>query len=94
MFHVLKALAKGRKFNAKYYINDILVATSDWGRHIGGTWPNKLWVHSDNAQSHTAKMSRDNIGLNRMKQAPHRHIRPTWHPRAFLFGYVKEKLMR
>jgi hypothetical protein len=29
-FHVLKALPKGRKFNAQYYINDILVVISDW----------------------------------------------------------------
>jgi hypothetical protein len=31
-FHVLKALPKGRKFNAQYYTNDILVAISDWRR--------------------------------------------------------------
>jgi hypothetical protein len=29
-FRVLKALQKGRKFNAQYYINDIFVAISDW----------------------------------------------------------------
>jgi hypothetical protein len=63
-FHVLKALPKGRKFNAQYYINDILVAISDWRRQTGGTQSNKLWVHFDNARSHTAKMSRDYIGLN------------------------------
>jgi hypothetical protein len=28
-FHVLKALLKGRKFNAQYYTNDILFAISD-----------------------------------------------------------------
>jgi hypothetical protein len=41
-------------------------------------------------------MSRDYIGLNRMKQAPHSPIRQIWHPRTFpffLFGYVKGKLM-
>jgi hypothetical protein len=41
-FHVLKALPKGRKFNAQYHTNDILVAISDWRRQTGGTWPNKL----------------------------------------------------
>jgi hypothetical protein len=79
-FHVLKAFPKGRKFNAQYYANDILVATSDWRRQTGGTRLNKLWVHSDNAQPHTAKMSRDCIGLNRMKQASHPPIRQIWHP--------------
>jgi hypothetical protein len=44
-FHVLKALPKGRKFNAQYYANDISVAISDWRRHTRGTRPNKLWVH-------------------------------------------------
>jgi hypothetical protein len=84
-FHVLKALPKGRKFNAQYYINDILVAISDWRRQTGGTRPNKLWVHSDNARPHTVKMPRDYIDLNRMKQAPHPPIRQIWHPRTFSF---------
>jgi hypothetical protein len=34
-FHVLKALPKGRKFNAQYYTNDTLVAISDWKRQTG-----------------------------------------------------------
>jgi hypothetical protein len=93
-FHVLKALPKGRKFNAQYYINDILVAISDWRRKTGGTRPNKLWVYSDNARPHTAKMSMDYIGLNRMKQAPHPPYSPDLAPSDFaLFGYVKGKLM-
>jgi hypothetical protein len=54
-----------------YYTNNILVAIPDWGKQTEGTQPNKLWVHSDNARPHTAKMSRDYIGLNRMKQAPY-----------------------
>jgi hypothetical protein len=66
-----------------YYTNDILVAISDWGRQTGETRPNKLWVHSDNARLHIAKTSRDHIGLNRMKQAPHPPIRQIWHPWTF-----------
>jgi hypothetical protein len=78
----------------QYYTNDILIAISDWRRQTGGTRPNKLWVHSDNARPHTAKMSRDYIGLNRMTQAPH----PPYSPDLalsdfFVFGYVKGKLM-
>jgi hypothetical protein len=84
-FHVLKVLPKGRKFNVQYYINDIMVAISDWRRQTGGTRPNTLWVHSDNARPHTAKMSKDYVGFNRMKQAPHSLIRQIWHPRAFSF---------
>jgi hypothetical protein len=53
-----------------------------------------LWVHFDNACPHTAKMSKDYINLNRMKQTPH----PLYSPDLassdfFLFGYVKVKLM-
>jgi hypothetical protein len=92
MFHVLKALLKGRKFNAKYYTNNILVNLRLEAADRG-TWPNKLLAHSDNVRPHITKMSRDYIVLNQMKQAPHPHIRQIWHPRTFLFGYVKEKLM-
>jgi hypothetical protein len=34
-FHVLKTLPKWCRFNAQYYINDILVAISDWRRQTG-----------------------------------------------------------
>jgi hypothetical protein len=94
-FHVLNPPPpKGRKFNAQYYTNDILFAISDWSRQTGGTRPNKLWMHFDIAQPHTAKMSRDYIGLNRMKQAPHPPYSPDLAPSdSFLFGCVKGKLM-
>jgi hypothetical protein len=93
-FHVLKALLKECKFNAQYYTNGILVAISDWRRQTGGTRLNKLWVHSDNARPHTAKMLRDYVGFNRVKQAPHPLYSPDLSPSYFfLFGYVKGKLM-
>jgi hypothetical protein len=41
-FHVLKALPKGRKLDAQYYTNDILVVISDWRQQTGGTRPNKV----------------------------------------------------
>jgi histone-lysine N-methyltransferase SETMAR len=84
-FHVLKALPKGRKFNTQYYTNYILVAISGWRRQTGGTGPNKLWVYSDNARPHTAKMSRDYIGSNQMKQAPHPPYSPDLAPSDFSF---------
>jgi hypothetical protein len=57
-----------------------------------------LWVHYDNARPHIAKMSKDYISLNRMKQAPHPPIHQIWHPQTFpfsfsLFDSVKGKLM-
>jgi histone-lysine N-methyltransferase SETMAR len=51
-------------------------------------------MHSDNAGTHAAKISRDCIGLNRMKQAPHSPYSSDLTPSDFfLFGYVKGKLM-
>jgi histone-lysine N-methyltransferase SETMAR len=86
---------EGGKFNSQYQTNDVLVSISDWRRQTGGTRPDKLWVHSDNARPHTAKMSRDYIPLNRMEQAPHPPYSPDLPPSDFfLFGYVKGKLMR
>jgi hypothetical protein len=77
-----------------YYTNNILVAISDWRWQTGATRPNKLCVHFDNARPHTTKMSRDYIGLNRMKQAPHPPYSPDLSPSDFfLLGYVKGKLM-
>jgi hypothetical protein len=63
-----------------HYTNDVFVAISYWRRQTGGTRPNKEWVHYDNARPHTAKLSKDYISLNRMKQAPHPPICHIWHP--------------
>jgi histone-lysine N-methyltransferase SETMAR len=93
-FHILKTLPKGRKFNAQYDTNDVLVTVSDWKRQTGETRRNKLWVHSDNARPDTAKMPMDYIDFNRMKQAPHSPYSPDLSPSdLFLFGQVKGKLM-
>jgi hypothetical protein len=93
-FHVLKALPKGRKFNTQYYINDILVAISDWRRQIWGIRSKKLWVYSDNAWPHTAKMSRDYVGLNQLETGTSSPYSPDLAPSDFfLFAYVKGKLM-
>jgi hypothetical protein len=84
-FYVLKVLPKGRKFNTQYYTNDILVVISDRRRQTGGIRLNKLWVRYENAWPHTAKMSRDYIGLNRMKQASHSLDSPDLAPSDFSF---------
>jgi hypothetical protein len=68
-----------------YDTHDIFVAISDWRRHTRGTRPNKLLVHSDNARPHTVKMSRDYIGLNQMKQAPHPPYSPDLAPSDVFF---------
>jgi hypothetical protein len=51
-------------------------------------------VHSDMARPHTAKLSRDYIGLDQIKQAFHPPYSPNLVPSDFfLCGYVKGKLM-
>jgi hypothetical protein len=95
-FHGVKALPKWSKFNAQYYTNNILVAISDWRRLSWRTHQSKLWLwlHSDNAPPHTAKVSGDDITRNEMKCAPHPPSSPDLAPPDFfLFGYMKRKLM-
>jgi hypothetical protein len=92
-FYVLKTLPKGRKFNAQYYIIIQMISCRNLilEAQTRGTRPNKLWVHSDNARPHTAKMSRDYVGLNRTKRTPHSPIPQIWHPRTFPFWGSQRK---
>jgi hypothetical protein len=55
-FHLINVLPKGFKFkfNASYYITQILGLLSDWRRTQVGRTNRKLWVHADNARPHTA----------------------------------------
>jgi hypothetical protein len=84
---------KGRKFNAGYYIAEILEQLSQW-RSIEATGnERKLLVHADNACSHTAMLSTQYFTENRMKSAPHPPYSPDLAPSDFyLFGYVKRCL--
>jgi hypothetical protein len=78
-FHLIKVLEKGRKFNAGYYIVEILeslshcliVPLSQW--HSIETTGNerKLLMDADNARPHIAKLSTQYFNENRMKSAPH-----------------------
>jgi hypothetical protein len=93
-FHVVKALPRPRKFNARYHTNNILVTLSDWRQLSRRTQQTKLWPHADNARPQTAIVSTDDITLNEMKRAPHLPYSPDLAPSdLFLFGYVKRKLM-
>jgi hypothetical protein len=95
-FHVLKALLKGRKFNAQYYINDIFaqsqIGDGRPGEHgrtscgciliIFGHIPRKC-------QGITLHRSQSNETSASSTYPP--DLAPSDF---FLFGYVKEKLMR
>jgi hypothetical protein len=70
-FHLIKILENGRKFNAGFYIAEILEPLSQW-RSIEavGNEP-KLLVHADNAPQHIAKLSTQYFNENQVKSAPH-----------------------
>jgi hypothetical protein len=70
-FHLIKILENGRKFNAGYYIADILEALSQWCSIEAAGNERKLLVHADNACPHTAKLLILCFNENRMKSAPH-----------------------
>jgi hypothetical protein len=84
---------KGRKFNAGYYIAEILESLSEWRSIEAAGNERKLLVHADNARSHTDKLSTQYFNENRMKSAPHPPYSPDLAPSDFyLFGYVNRCL--
>jgi hypothetical protein len=52
-----RVLEKGRKFNAGYYIAEILEPLPQWRSIEAAGNQRKLLVHADNARPHTAKLS-------------------------------------
>jgi hypothetical protein len=70
-FHLIKVLEKGRKFNAGYYITEILEPLSQWCLMETADNERKLLMHADNARPHTAKLATQYFNENRMKSAPH-----------------------
>jgi histone-lysine N-methyltransferase SETMAR len=89
-FHLIKVLEKGRKFNAGYYLAEILEPLSQWRSIEAAGNERKVLVHADNAHPHTAKLSTHYFNENRMKSAPHPPYSPDLAPSDFyIFGYVK-----
>jgi hypothetical protein len=68
---LIKVLEKGRKFNAGYYIAEILESLSQWRSIEAAGNERKLLVHADNPRPHIAKFSTQYFDANRMKSAPH-----------------------
>jgi hypothetical protein len=54
---LIKVLEKSRKFNAGYYIAEILKPLSQWHSIKAAGNERKLLVHADKARPHTAKLS-------------------------------------
>jgi hypothetical protein len=92
-FHLVNIVPKGFKFNASYYVTQILDALSKWRRtQVGGT-NRKLMVHADNGRSHTVKMIAQFMEQNSMQRAPHPAYSRDLAPFDFyIFGDVKQLL--
>jgi histone-lysine N-methyltransferase SETMAR len=92
-FYLIKVLEKGRKFNAGYYIAEILEPLSQWHSIEAADNKRKLLMHADSARAHTAKLSTQYFNENRMKSAPHPPYSLDLAPSDFyLFGDVKRCL--
>jgi histone-lysine N-methyltransferase SETMAR len=90
-FHLIKVLENGRKFNAGYYITEILEELSQWRSIEAAGNEQKLLVHADNARPHTPKLSTQCFNDNRMKSAPHPPYSPDLAPSDFyLFGMSRD----
>jgi hypothetical protein len=67
---LIKVLEKECKFNAGYYIAEILEALSQWRSMEAAGNERKLLVHADNARPPTAKLPTQYFNENRMKSPP------------------------
>jgi hypothetical protein len=89
-FHLVDGLPKGQKFNAGYYIDNILKSILE----SRSTGPDSgLIIHADNARSHTAQRTLKFCRENRLEIAPHPPYSPDLaHSDFFLFGHIKNAL--
>jgi len=92
-FHVINVLPKGQKFNASYYVENILERVSQFAQASGGNRGQAFIVHADNARPHTARISQEFLQSSGLRGAPHPPYSPDLAPSDFfLFGYVKNLL--
>jgi hypothetical protein len=90
----IAALRKGKKFNADYFISEILAQLAEWPAGQVEATDRKLIVHFDNARPHTAKNINEFLANNGITMGPH----PPCSPDItlcdfFLFGYTNNQLM-
>jgi histone-lysine N-methyltransferase SETMAR len=79
-FYRICALPKGAKFNADYYISEILSPLVQWRSEQAGATARKLIVHADNARPHTAKKLTEFFDSNGLQRAPHPPYSPDLAP--------------
>jgi hypothetical protein len=57
VFHLIKMLEKGRKFNGVYHATEILSPLSEWRSMKAGGNEGKLIMHANSARPQMAKIS-------------------------------------
>jgi hypothetical protein len=70
-FAVVTALENWCKFNAGYYVSEVLTPLSEWWRERGSRNFGELIVHADHARPHKATMSQQFMAGNAMVIAAH-----------------------
>jgi hypothetical protein len=70
-FHLVNVLPKECKFNAGYYITELLSTFSDWCLTQKRRIDRKLLFHTDNARQYTGQASTDFLEAHDMEKAPH-----------------------
>lgn len=93
-FHLLEILPPKTKFTAHFLCTSILPKLDEIVRSQSHFRKNsKIYLHFDNAKSHTAKMTLDKMEQLGMIKLPHPAYSPDVSPNDFfLYGYVKNKL--
>jgi hypothetical protein len=87
---VVTALDSGCKFNAGYYVSEVLTPLSEWWRERGGGDFGKVIVHGENTRSHKATVSQQFMAQTAMATADHPAYSPDLDPSdSYLLGHVK-----
>jgi hypothetical protein len=89
-FAVVTAVDRGCKFNAGYYVSEMLTPLSEWWRERGGGNFGKLIIPADNARPHKATVSQQFMAGNAMVITAYPPYSPDLGPSDFyLLGHVK-----
>jgi hypothetical protein len=67
-FQLVNILPRGFKFNASYYVTQILGPPSKWRRTQVGRTNRKLIVHADSGRPYTAKMTSQFMEQNSLQR--------------------------
>jgi hypothetical protein len=91
-FHLIDVPAKAGKFNAAYYVPEVLSVISKWRSTQANGHERKLIIHPDNARPDTARLSSQFCEQNKMKAAPLLRIRLLSHRSTFTYLVISRNV--